>query len=201
LLVVAGLAGGSSVSGASPPNAVTIALSRPTVVYGATVTLSGAVANRQAGEKVTVLAEAFGESSFAPLATVDTVGGGKWSYVAKPTIQTGYEAKWKSATSKAVTVKVRPKITLALVGRTSRIGTFSTTVTGARAFTGKFVLVQRLTSTGVLNLKKVTLNASSSATFQARLHRGLSRFRIVMPSSQAEPAYISGFSKVLTVRR
>lgn len=187
------------VSAAAQPRSVTIALSRPAVVYGGTVNLSGAVSNHQAGEKVTILAEPFGESSFASLATVDTVTGGKWTYVAKPTIQTSYEAKWKAATSQAVTVKVRPMISLELVSLASR--TFSTTVTAARSFSGKFVLVQRLTSTGTLTLKKVTLNASSSATFHLRLHPGRNRFRVVMPSSQTAPGYITGVSKVLTVLR
>jgi hypothetical protein len=58
-----------------------------------------------------------------------------------------------------------------------------------------------LTSTGTLTLKKVTLNASSSATFHVRLHAGLNRLRIVMPSSQTAPGYITGYSKVLRVRR
>ncbi len=187
------------VSAAAQPRSVTIALSRPAVVYGGTVNLSGAVSNHQAGEKVTILAEPFGESSFASLATVDTVTGGKWTYVAKPTIQTSYEAKWKAATSQSVTVKVRPMISLELVSLASR--TFSTTVTAARSFSGKFVLVQRLTSTGTLTLKKVTLNASSSATFHLRLHPGRNRFRVVMPSSQTAPGYITGVSKVLTVLR
>jgi hypothetical protein len=199
LFVCVAMPGAVAVSAAAPPNSVTIALSRPSVVFGGTVKLSGAVSNHQASEKVTVLAKAFGQSSFSEIATVDTVNGGKWTYTAKPTIQTSYEARWKQFTSQAVTVKVRPLITLELVSLAGR--TFSTTVTGARSFQGKFVLVQRLTSTGTLTLKKVTLNASSSATFHVRLHAGLNRLRIVMPSSQTAPGYIAGYSKVLKVRR
>jgi len=98
-----------------------------------------------------------------------------------------------------VTVKVRPLITLTLVNLST--GTFSTKVTAARSFTGKFVLVQRVSSTGVTTLKKVTLDTSSSATFRVRLHHGRSRLRIVMPTSQTAPGYITGTSKVLTVHR
>ena len=199
LFVCVAMPGAVAVSAAAPPNSVTIALSRPSVVYGGTVKLSGAVSNHQAGEKVNVLAEAFGESSFSNLVTVDTTTGGKWTYTAHPTIQTSYEARWRQFTSQPVTVKVRPLISLELVSLANR--TFSTTVTGARSFQGKFVLVQRLTSTGTLTLKKVTLNASSSATFHVRLHAGLNRLRIVMPSSQTAPGYITGYSKVLKVRR
>jgi hypothetical protein len=50
-------------------------------------------------------------------------------------------------------------------------------------------------------LKKVTLDASSSATFRVRLHHGRNRLRVVMPTSQTAPGYITGMSKVLTVSR
>jgi hypothetical protein len=59
--------------------------------------------------------------------------------------------------------------------------------------------VQRLSSTGPVTLKKVTLDANSSASFRVRLHQGRSRLRVVMPSSQTAPGYITGMSNVLTV--
>ena len=43
-----------------------------------------------------------------------------------PTVQTSYQAHWKGATSRTVTVKVRPMITLSLVSLAN--GTFSTKV-------------------------------------------------------------------------
>jgi hypothetical protein len=198
LLVLLGTATATAVSSAAPPN-VKIALSRPVVVYGASVTLSGAVSSHKAGEQVTVMAQASGASSFSALATVTTGNGGKWSYLAKPTIATQYEATWKSATSQVVTEKVRPRITVRLESLATR--TFSTTATAARSFSGKFVLVQRLTATGPHTLKKLVLNASSSATFHVRLHQGRNRLRAVMPTSQTAPGYISGASRVLSVRR
>lgn len=94
---------------------------------------------------------------------------------------------------------VRPLITVTLVNLST--GSFSTKVTAARSFVGKFVNVQRLSSTGVATLKKVTLHANSSATFRVRLHQGRNRLRVVMPSSQTAPGYITGMSKVLTVSR
>jgi hypothetical protein len=184
---------------AAPPQAVTISASRPSIVYGKNVTLSGKVSNNKAGEKVDVLAEPFGTTSFNTLATVQTTSGGHWSDVVKPTIETSYQANWKSATSPTVTVKVRPLITLTLVNGSS--GSFATKVTAARSFAGKFVLVQRLTATGVATVKKVRLDADSSATFRVRLHRGRSRLRVVMPTSQTAPGYITGTSNVVTVRR
>ena len=146
-----------------------------------------------------MLAEPFGATSFSMLSSMTTTAGGLWTDVVKPTIETSYEAKWKSATSSTATVKVRPLITLTLVSLSTR--SFSTKVTAARSFAGKFVLVQRLSSSGVAILKKVTLDASSSASFHVRLHRGRSRLRVVMPTSQTAPGYITAMSKVLTVSR
>jgi hypothetical protein len=201
LVVLAALATtlGGAVAAAAPRQSVTISLSRPSVVYGGSVTLSGKVSNHKAGETVDVLAQAFGASSFSSLGSVSTTAGGKWADVVKPTIQTAYRATWMGTTSSTVTVKVRPLITVTLINLST--GRFSTKVTAARSFAGKFVLVQRVGSTGVTTLKKVTLDAGSSATFRVRLHHGRSRLRVVMPTSQAAPGYITGMSKVLTVRR
>jgi hypothetical protein len=189
----------TAVAGTAAPPSATISASQPVVTYGGSVTLSGKIGDHTAGQTVTVLAEPSGSSTFSTLGTVTTTAGGKWTDTVKPTIETAYEASWMNQTSQAVTVKVRPMITLTLVNLTS--GTFSTKVTAARSFTGKFVLVQRLSSTGVTTAKKVTLDVNSSATFTARLHPGRNRLRVVMPTSQTEPGYITGLSDVLTVNR
>jgi hypothetical protein len=182
---------------AAPP-AVTISLSRPNVVYGGSVTLSGKVSDNKAGQSVQVMAEPYPATSFSALGSpATTTAGGHWTDVVKPTIETSYQASWKNTTSSTVTVKVRPLITLVKLST----GSFSTKVTGARSFAGRFVLVQRLSSTGTATLKKVTLDASSSATFRVRLHHGRNRLRVVMPTSQTAPGYITGMSKVLTVSR
>ena len=189
----------TAAAASAPPQSVTIAASRPIVVYGASVTLSGKTSSAKANEKVDVLAEASGQTNLSALGSVPTTAGGQWTDVVKPTIETSYQARWKSATSSTVTVKMRPQITFTLVKLSS--GSFSTKVTAARSFAGKFVLVQRLTATGATTLKKVTLDSSSAATFRVRLHHGRNRLRVLMPTSQAAPGYITGMSKVLTVKR
>jgi hypothetical protein len=188
----------ASAGAAASPQTVTISASRPAVVFGKSVTLSGKISDSKPSENVNVLAEPFGTTAFGALAAVQTVSGGHWSEVVKPTIQTSYQATWKSATSSTVSVKVRPLITLSLVNQAT--GRFSTKVSAARPFAGKFLLVQRLTSTGVSTLKRVTLDSTSAATFGVRLHVGRSRLRVVMPTSQAAPGYITGTSNVVTVR-
>ncbi len=193
LLVVAAAA-----TAAGAPS-VTISLSRPSVVYGGSVSLSGKVSDTKAGQTVNVLAEPYPATSFSALGSVTTTAGGRWTDVVKPTIETSYQATWNSATSTTVTVKVRPLIALTLVKLST--GTFSTKVTAARSFADKFVLVQRLTASDLATVKKLTLDDNSSATFQVRLHQGRNRLRVVMSTSQTAPGYITGMSKVLTVSR
>src|SRR5213083_1044513 len=165
-LAVLGVAG---VAGAAQPPTVTISVSRPTVVYGGTVRLSGKVSSHVAGENVLVMAKPYGSASFTQIDVVTTTTGGVWSDQASPQIKTSYEAQWGTATSASVTVKVRPQIVLSLDSRTARRGTFSVQVNGAHSFAGKHVLVQRLGSNGALTVKHVTLDSSSSATFTIRL--------------------------------
>jgi len=189
-LVVAGSAT------AVKPAKVTISLAKPAVVYGGSVTLSGTVSNHQAGEHVIVLGQPYGAATFTSVATTDTAARGAWSYMASPLIQTRYKAQWNVATSQTVTVKVRPRIILTLESRTARRGTFSVEVDGNRPFTGKRVLIQRLTANGPATVKRAVLDSSSTATFTIRLPRHRARVRVVMPTSQAAPGYIAGYSNV-----
>ena len=184
------------IAAAAKPPGVTIAAARPAVVFGSSVKLSGTVSNQQSGEHVFVLGRPYGGLTFTQVAAVDTTTNGKWSYMASPQIETSYEASWNAVSSRPITVKVRPRITLALSSRTARRGTFTVQVSGNRSFAGKYVLVQRLTLSGPVTVKHVTLAAGSSATFTIRLPRHHARVRIVMPSSQAAPGYIVGYSNV-----
>jgi hypothetical protein len=189
-----------------PKPALTIALSQPVVTFGGSVTVSGSVDSHQPGQKVDVLGKQYGQATFAPLATVDTATDGAWTYTASPTIQTTYEAKWLTTTSRPVAVKVQPQLTLTQVSlsssRTLSVkGTFSVKATANRPFAGKFVLVQRLAPSGTTQLKKVVLGNDSSATFTIRVQTHNSRLRAVMPASQTQPGYIAAQSAVLTVHR
>jgi hypothetical protein len=197
LTMLLAVAVAAPVLAASPSKgSVTISVSRPVVVYGGSVMLSGKVSSHQAGASVSVGAEPFGASTFTDLDTVTTKAGGSWSYSAKPLIQTTYQARWNTAISRNVTVKVRPRITLTLKSRTSKSGTFDVKVSAERSFAGKYVLVQRLSPTGTTTLKHVVLDAGSSGTFTVRLPKQRARLRVVMPTSQTAPGYVVGYSNV-----
>jgi hypothetical protein len=180
---------------AGPP--VTLASAGARVVFGRTVTLSGAVASKQANERVTVLAQRVtdGDGSFTPVATVLTGNGGTWAFLAAPTIRTAYQASWGGYTTPEVMVAVRPAITF----RVRPHGRFSTHVGPTGPFFGRFVQLQRLTSNGRwLTVKRARLNQSSSAVFHPRLPQGSSRLRIAMSVNQAGTGYLGGFSRTIT---
>jgi len=198
LLLAAALAAFTvvGIAAAGKPATVSISAVRPAVTFGSSVRLSGTVSNHQAGEHVLILARPYGQTDSTEVASTDTTAKGAWSYLASPLIQTSYKAAWNAVTSRAIAVKVRPRIRLALSSRTATRGTFTVEVSGNRSFSGKYVLVQRLTPSGPATVKHAVLGAGSSTTFTIRLPRHRARVRAVMPSSQAAPGYIAGVSNV-----
>jgi plastocyanin len=176
------------------------------IVYGGSVTLSGAVSSKQAGQTVNVFAKPFGQTQFATVGSATTGANGAWSFVVKPRLQTAYEARWRPqgpvVTSPQTTVNVKPQVGLVRRAVAGRVVTFFTKVRGARSFAGKFVYLQRRNSLGRwVNLKRVTLASTSAATYRVRLPRGRSRVRAFMPAAQAAPGYVAGTSRVLTLTR
>jgi plastocyanin len=178
--------------------AVTLTASTLAVVYGGSLTLSGTVSTKQAGEKVAVLAQVYGKPSFTPLTTVTSGGGGSWSYTAKPTIRTGYESKWNKVTSSTATVGVHPLVSFHLLTRQR----FSTKVVAARSFAGRYVQFQRRSALGQwVTLKRVRLNANSAAVFGPILPHGASSLRIAMSVNQAGTGYLGGTSRTIVYDR
>ena len=81
----------------TPAQSVTLSASTFKVVYGTGTTLSGTISSKQSGQRVTVLAQRYEDAKLSSLANVTTGSGGTWSYFAKPTIQTAYQAQWNKA--------------------------------------------------------------------------------------------------------
>jgi len=182
------------------PNRATLSLSasKHSLVYGSASVLSGVVSTRQPGERVTVLAERYGGTSFQSLATVTTTSGGAWSYSTKPTIRTSYRGHWKNATSSTLTVGVSPLGAFhVLTG-----ARFSTKILAAHSFAGRFVQFQRRSSSGHwTTLKRMRLNASSASIFHSLLPRGSSTLRIAMSVNQAGVGYLASFSRTIVLQR
>jgi plastocyanin len=179
---------------------VSIAGAPPLVTYGRTTALSGAVSSLAAGESVTLNAMECGKTTFSQVATVRSVANGAWSFSAKPTLNTVYQARWRNANSAQLTEKVAPAVVL----RRIRAGRFTASVTAAQSFVGKYVVLQRYVRTrrAWKTVKRVTLRTAkpgtaptmiTSAGFRARRTRG-ARLRLLLTQPQAGACYAAGQS-------
>jgi hypothetical protein len=177
---------------------ITVAQPAQLTVHGRFVTLSGTVTSRQPGVTVTVLAQPFGESAFKSVGTALTGNGGAWTFAARPTIRTVYQASAEGGTSTPVVVGVRPAVSLRVITN----GRLSTRVVAGTSFATKIVQLQRLRNGRWVTVKRARLNARSSAIFKATaLPRGRSTIRIAMSVNQAGPGYLGGFSRKVVYRR
>ena len=177
---------------------VTLRASTLTVVYGQRVTLSGVVTGGQTGDTVTVFAQPYGGMSFHSIATVLTTAGGAWSYAAKPSISTEYQAVWKTAPSSHAVVGLHPFVSL----RTLKGARFSTHVAAGRSFAGRSVKLQRRSQLGQwVTLGVRRLNGSSTTTFHPRLPKGTSRLRVTFSVNQAGAGFLGGISRTISFHR
>jgi len=194
----AGTSFGNDVAFTTVAIAVSATTSSYKVISGHFIRLSGAVSSGQAGVTVTLLAQRFGDTSFAAAASVLTGSGGGWTYLARPATQTTYQASWSGATSAPLTIGVRPAVTLRLLAGNR----LSTHVGGASSFAGRFVQLQRLRGDRWETVKRARLSAASTAIFRpSALPRGRSTIRIAFSVNQAGPGYLGGFSRQLHFQR
>ncbi len=192
----------------APP---TLAANKRKVIYGGTVAFTGRLPLAKAGEKVSLRAEVLrpnGTKQSSAVAETTTDGAGAFEFANVPTAQTTYTVLWNvsppaaAVPSNAVTVRVAPRIGLALVRKVGRLVTFSTKATSAIPYKGRYVLLQRRNALGQwVSLKRVVLASNTVATRAfVRLPRGLSRIRVLMPQSQVGTGYVTGVSRVILVR-
>ena len=201
VLVIAAVAafGVASQAGGAAPITVTLKAAPTTVSWGGSVTLSGVLSSQKAGQTVTIEEQACGTTAFKRLATATTTTGGAFSLVAKPTINTQYRAHEKNAISTPVSIGVKPS----LVVRKLSAGKFSVKLTAATSFVGKYVLLQRLSGTRWVTVKKVTLttvtgtapNMVSSATVRVRIKSRL-KVHVALRQSQAT-CYLPATSRAI----
>lgn len=188
-----------------PRASVTLTAPRLTANFLAPLNLSGFVSSQAANESVVVNAQACGQTAFTRVGAATTNAAGGWSLVVKPTINTVYQARWRTNDSSTVTVKVRPTIRLTRVG--SR---FKARITAAQSFTRRAIFLQRYRAAvrRWATLKRVTLGASTTpsagtfatpANFRARIRKGW-RLRVLLPQAQAGTCYLAAPSNTLRVR-
>jgi len=176
----------------APVGTVSLATSTPTVTYGDNTTVTGAVSNQLVSEPVTLTAQPYGKGTQS-LASTTTQASGAFSFGVSPTIQTSYQAHWRTANSPSVTINVRPRVGF---GRSGKL--FVAKVTSDLTYAGHYVWVQRKAPLGSFrNVKRIYLGANSRAVFSARLPKGRSILRLVLPDTQAGVGYVAGTSRLI----
>ena len=177
---------------------VTLTASKPVVIFRNEVVLSGQISTRQSGQTVTIVVQPFGGETTRVQVTTGTDGG--FRYEALPRIQTTYTAQYRNAASPAVSVNVRPRMTLRKVA-TRR---FTVTVTAARSMAGKVAYVARWSTkfrrwiqvSRFVLVQSRTSATAASKTVTIRVARR-TRLRAFMALSQTQPGYASGYSNII----
>lgn len=180
-----------------PPPAVTIGTATPIIDYGQSTHISGAVSSGKAGETVTVWAQPYGTVSPVQVATLLTAANGVWDISVKPPLLTSYFARWKSTTSQAVGVQVRPAIVLGVAKRMASIK-----VKADRSLKGKKVYLQKFTRFHEwVKVRSVVLGDNSAKRFRHGLRPGYRyAVRVFMSLNQAGAGYLDGYSRTVVVK-
>jgi hypothetical protein len=190
---------------AAAPPSLTLKASPIIVTYGGTSTLSGVLSTQKTGQTIGIQTQECGQNAFKKTASATTTAGGAFSYAAKPTIDSNYQARLKGATSPSVPVKVAPLVGLKVNGG-AVFRNFSASVTAAQTFNGKYVVFQRRNAKKHkwATIKKVTLTTQSgkaptivtSTSFTVRII-GHPLARLILPAAQAGTCYLSAKSKAI----
>jgi len=179
------------------PPTLTLVASSLFAVYGDKITLSGLVSNHKGGESVTIYYQPYPQPNLIQKVTLLTAADGSYSFIVAPTIATSYQASWKGAYATPTSVQVQPKLTL---GRNN--GWIIHAAAGV-SFAGRSVQLQRLNRlTGQwVTLRKVMLNAKSSARVLYRLPKGVNHLRVTMSVNQAGSGFLGAISSTVTYRQ
>jgi plastocyanin len=180
----------------APAANVTLSVDSQTVVYGNSTSVSGAVTNQLTNEPVSLTSQPYGKGTQS-IATTMTQANGAFTFNVSPTIQTSYQAHWRTTTSPSVAVNVAPRVGFGRLGRL-----FNVKVTSDLNYSDNYVVVQRKRAFGSWTIaKRVFLNGSSRATFPMRLAKGRSFLRVVLPQGQAGAGYVGNLSRQIIVTR
>jgi Cupredoxin-like domain len=177
---------------------VTLSASKPSLIFGGEVVLSGAISTRLSGQPVTLVVRPFGGNLERVELTTGTDGA--WRYEAQPRIQTVYSIEYRRATSPSATVNVRPRIGLRRVAANR----FAVTVVAGKSFAGRVAYIARWASRTHrwVTVKRFVLVRSQSsstvsvATVRARIARK-TKVRVFLSQAQVQPGYVSGYSNFI----
>jgi len=176
----------------APPASVSLTASTTRITYGDNTTVSGAVTNQLTNEPVTLTSQPYGKGTQS-IATTTTQTNGQFAFGVSPTIQTSYQAHYRTANSPSVTVTVAPRVGFGRSGNT-----FIAKVTSDIGYSGKYVFVQKKNAVGGwYAFKRVYLGDTSRAVFKTALPKGNYTLRLVLPGSQAGLGYVQSVSRMI----
>jgi plastocyanin len=189
---------GSIVVRVPASTSVTLTASKPSLIFGGEVVLSGAISTKVSGQPVTLVVRPFGGSIERVSLTTGT--DGVWRYEAQPRIQTAYSVEYRRATSPTATVNVRPRIGLRRVA----LNRFTVTVVAGKSFAGRVAYIARWSTRTHrwVTVKRFVLVQSQSnatvslATVKAKIARK-TKVRAFLSQTQVQPGYISGYSNFI----
>lgn len=187
----------------APPQ-VSLVASAAVVKFGASVTLSGAVSTKKAGESITLVQLPYGQTTKQVVATLQTTTGGAFSFNVTPQVSTTYQAQWPNRSESSVTVQVQPMIKLPFV---SKSGYFHFYVTAATSFAGRTVYLQRFTLAHQwVNIRALKLGAKSGRLMSVKfvrsiVPRGRWSIRVFMAATEMGGGYLDSWSGTQPVVR
>jgi plastocyanin len=204
--------GGGTVRVVARPAQVTASLAATagSIVWNqSSVTLTGQLSSKAAGQTVTLNEQAVGESAAKALTTAQTDASGTYTFSVKPTIQTVYTVTWhgtNDATSTPVTVSVKPLVGLGKIRHRAHtmLWTFRAKATSDISYAGHYVYFQRYAPAigDWIPLKRVYLGSTGASTFNVRMTTlKRNQVRVVLPESQAGTGYLSNVSRTLLAVR
>jgi plastocyanin len=180
----------------APAANVTLTTSTTRITYGDNTTVSGTVTNQLTNEPVTLTSQPYGKGTQS-IATTTTQANGQFSFGVSPTIQTSYQAHYRTANSPNVTVQVAPRVGFGHIGTR-----YTALVTSDLNYAGHYVWVQRKSPYGSFrNVKRIYLGANSRAVFTLKLVKGRSILRLVLPDNQAGVGYVASTSRMISVTK
>jgi hypothetical protein len=178
------------------PPALSLSVSSDKVLYGQSVTLSGRLAGAaDAGRVVVIDAWAYGESTPQRLAAVTTDAHGFWTFKARPTIETIYQANAATTMSRRLTIGVAPKISVAKLAN----GHLRVRVSAGRSFDRRFVQLQSQNADGTwTTVDRKRLSAASIAVLKPPA--SAATVRVAMSVNQAGAGYLGSAGGALPYR-
>jgi plastocyanin len=180
----------------APPANVSLQAGATILVYGDSTTISGAVTNQLTNEPVILTSQLYGKGTQA-IATTTTRANGTFSFGVTPTIQTSYQAHWRTTSSPSVSVNVAPRVGFGQSGRL-----YVAKVTSDIGYGGHYVWVQRKAPyRSFRNVKQIYLGTNSRAVFRVTIPKGRSILRLVLPAAEAGSGYVQSLSRLIAVKR